>query len=30
MAELRCYMLVLAELADRECFLASYARVLPP
>jgi hypothetical protein len=29
MAELRCYMIVLAELTDRERFLAGYARVVP-
>jgi uncharacterized protein (DUF1330 family) len=28
-AELRCYMIVLAELTDRERFLAGYARVVP-
>lgn len=29
MAELRCYMIVLAELTDRDRFLAGYARVVP-
>lgn len=29
MAELRCYMIVIAELTDRERFLAGYARVVP-
>jgi len=28
MAELRCYMIVLADLTDRERFLAGYARVV--
>ena len=30
MAEVRCYMIVIAELTDRERFLAGYARVVPP
>jgi len=29
MSELRCYMIVLAELNDRDRFLAGYARVVP-
>ena len=29
MAELRCYMIILAELTDRERFMASYAQVVP-
>ncbi len=29
MAEVRCYMIVIAELTDRERFLAGYARVVP-
>jgi uncharacterized protein (DUF1330 family) len=29
MTEMRCYMIVLAELTDRERFLAGYARVVP-
>ncbi len=29
MAELRCYMIVLADLTDRERFLKGYARVVP-
>jgi uncharacterized protein (DUF1330 family) len=28
-AEVRCYMIVIAELTDRERFLAGYARVVP-
>lgn len=30
MAELRCYMIVIADLTDRERFLAGYARAVPP
>ena len=30
MAEVRCYMIVIAEQTDRERFLAGYARVVPP
>lgn len=30
MAEMRCYMVVIAELTDRERFLEGYARVVPP
>ena len=30
MADTRCYMIVLADLTDRERFLAGYARVVPP
>ena len=26
----RCYMIVIADLTDRERFLADYARVVPP
>ena len=29
MADMRCYMIVLADLTDRERFLAGYARVVP-
>ncbi|MEQ1802057.1 MAG: DUF1330 domain-containing protein [Gammaproteobacteria bacterium] len=29
MADTRCYMIVIAELTDRERFLAGYARVVP-
>jgi len=29
MADMRCYMIVIAELTDRERFLAGYARVVP-
>ena len=29
MAELRCYMIVLADLSDRERFMSGYARVVP-
>src|SRR5690606_445168 len=28
-SERRCYMIVIAELSDRERFLAGYARVVP-
>ncbi|MCL4720789.1 MAG: DUF1330 domain-containing protein, partial [Gammaproteobacteria bacterium] len=30
MTDTRCYMIVLAELTDRERFLAGYARAVPP
>ena len=30
MTEQRCYMIVLADLSDRERFLAGYAREVPP
>ncbi len=29
MTERRCYMLILAEITDRERFMADYARVVP-
>lgn len=29
MSDLRCYMIVIADLTDREKFLAGYARVVP-
>ncbi len=29
MSETRCYMIVIADLTDRERFLAGYARVVP-
>ncbi|MEO7385963.1 MAG: DUF1330 domain-containing protein [Gammaproteobacteria bacterium] len=30
MAEQRCYMIVIAELTDRQRFMAGYAEVVPP